>query len=184
MRTNILTILLTFLPLQMMAQNPYLPLWEHVPDGEPRVFEDPDKSGSYRVYIVGSHDTHNSKYCGVDVHMWSAPVEDLNLWREEGAVFTYHVNGQWDTMYAPDIVEVKDKKTGKKAYWLYSHSRGDGRVEMVCRGDHPTGPFTPVNLQPDGLRCVDGSYINFDPAAFIETVSNPTDPNPSLLREG
>lgn len=25
------------------AQNPYLPLWEHVPDGEPRVFEDPDK---------------------------------------------------------------------------------------------------------------------------------------------
>ena len=22
--------------------NPYLPLWEHVPDGEPRVFEDPD----------------------------------------------------------------------------------------------------------------------------------------------
>jgi len=161
----------------MMAQNPYLPLWEHVPDGEPRVFEDPDKPGSYRVYIVGSHDTHNSKYCGVDVHMWSAPVEDLNLWREEGAVFTYHVDGQWDTMYAPDIVEVKDKKTGKKTYWLYPHSRGNGRVEMVCRGDHPTGPFTPVNLQPDGLRCVDGSYINFDPAAFIETVSNPTDPD-------
>ena len=22
--------------------NPYLPLWEHLPDGEPRVFEDPD----------------------------------------------------------------------------------------------------------------------------------------------
>ena len=21
--------------------NPYLPLWEHLPDGEPRVFEDP-----------------------------------------------------------------------------------------------------------------------------------------------
>ena len=25
------------------AQNPYLPLWEHLPDGEPRVFEDPDR---------------------------------------------------------------------------------------------------------------------------------------------
>ncbi|MBD9094412.1 MAG: hypothetical protein EGQ20_18065, partial [Bacteroides oleiciplenus] len=24
------------------AGNPYLPLWEHLPDGEPRVFEDPD----------------------------------------------------------------------------------------------------------------------------------------------
>ena len=22
--------------------NPYLPLWEHIPDGEPYVFEDPD----------------------------------------------------------------------------------------------------------------------------------------------
>ena len=25
--------------------NPYLPLWEHVPDGEPYVFEDPDQPG-------------------------------------------------------------------------------------------------------------------------------------------
>ena len=25
-----------------VAGNPYLPLWEHLPDGEPRVFEDPD----------------------------------------------------------------------------------------------------------------------------------------------
>ena len=24
----------------VFAQNPYLPLWEHLPDGEPRVFED------------------------------------------------------------------------------------------------------------------------------------------------
>ena len=23
--------------------NPYLPLWEHVPDGEPKVFEDPGR---------------------------------------------------------------------------------------------------------------------------------------------
>ena len=29
--------------------NPYLPLWEHVPDGVPRVFEDPDNPGKYRV---------------------------------------------------------------------------------------------------------------------------------------
>ena len=35
------------------AGNPYLPLWEHLPDGEPRVFEDPDNPGKYRAYIVG-----------------------------------------------------------------------------------------------------------------------------------
>ena len=33
------------------AQNPYLPLWEHLPDGEPRVFEDPDNPGKLRAYI-------------------------------------------------------------------------------------------------------------------------------------
>ena len=25
--------------------NPFLPLWEHIPDGEPYVFEDPDWCG-------------------------------------------------------------------------------------------------------------------------------------------
>ena len=177
MKRKVWIILWALLPLCLMAQNPYLPLWEHLPDGEPRVFEDPDHAGKYRVYIIGSHDTHNSKYCGIDVHMWSAPVEDLCQWRDEGAVFTYQIDGQWDTMYAPDLVEVKDKTTGRKTYWLYPHSRGDGRVGMVCRGDRPTGPFTPVNLQSDGRQCVDGSPINFDPAAFIETVTDRNDPD-------
>ena len=31
--------------------NPYLPLWEHLPDGEPRVFEDPDNPGKYRISV-------------------------------------------------------------------------------------------------------------------------------------
>ena len=39
--------------LVVNAQNPYLPLWEHLPDGEPRVFEDPDQPGKYRAYIIG-----------------------------------------------------------------------------------------------------------------------------------
>lgn len=34
--------------------NPYLPAWEYIPDGEPRVFGD-------RVYVYGSHDRVNSK---------------------------------------------------------------------------------------------------------------------------
>jgi hypothetical protein len=31
-----------------------------VPDGEPRVFEDPDKPGKYRAYIIGSHDFYRA----------------------------------------------------------------------------------------------------------------------------
>ncbi len=35
--------------------NPYLPLDEYIPDGEPRVFGD-------RVYIYGSHDKEGGEF--------------------------------------------------------------------------------------------------------------------------
>ncbi len=157
------------------AQNPYLPLWEHLPDGEPRVFEDPDMPGQYRAYIIGSHDVHYDKYCGNDIRMWSAPVNDLTNWRDEGPIFSWFVNGQWDTMYAPDLVETVDRTTGKKTYWLYPHSRGWRRTPMVCKGDRPDGPFTPVNLTEDGMQCLPGSLIDFDPSVFIENISDKKD---------
>ncbi len=161
--------------LAVSAQNPYLPLWEHVPDGEPRVFEDPDNPGKFRAYIIGSHDVAYTRYCGPDIRMWSAPVEDLSQWRDEGPIFTHYVNGQWDTMFAPDLVEVKNRITGKKTYWLYPHSRGWQRVPMVCRGDRPDGPFTPVNLTEDGTKCVPGSFIDFDPSVFVENITDKKD---------
>jgi len=178
MRKRLIIQLLTLLAVSTAsAQNPYLPLWEHVPDGEPRVFEDPDHPGKMRAYIIGSHDTHFTQYCGNDIRMWSAPVEDLTQWRDEGPIFSYFVNGQWDTMFAPDLVEVVDKTTGKKTYWLYPHSRGWQRVPMVCKGDRPDGPFVPVNLTADGTKCLPGSMIDFDPSVFIEPVNNKRDPD-------
>ena len=175
MKKYILASLLCCVAYIANAQNPYLPLWEHLPDGEPRVFEDPDQPGQYRAYIIGSHDVTYTAYCGPDIRMWSAPVEDLSQWRDEGPIFTWFVNGQWDTMYAPDLVETIDKATGKKTYWLYPHSRGWGRTPMVCKGDRPDGPFTPVNLTEDGTRCVDGSLIDFDPSVFIENITDKKD---------
>lgn len=156
--------------------NPYLPLWEHLPDGEPRVFEDPDNPGKYRAYIIGSHDLRLDSYCGPDIRMWSAPVEDLTDWRDEGPIFTYKHDGQWDVMYAPDLVEVKDKK-GNKEYYLYPHSRGPRREAMVCKGPRPNGPFTPVNLNADGSAVVEGSVLGFDPSIFIEEITNKKDPD-------
>ncbi len=167
--------LLAAVSMTANAQNPYLPLWEHLPDGEPRVFEDPDNPGKLRAYIIGSHDTSYDKYCGLDIRMWSAPVEDLSQWRDEGPLFSHYVNGQWDIMYAPDLVETVDKTTGKKTYWLYPHSRGWRRTAMVCKGDRPNGPFTPVNLNADGTACVEGSKIDFDPSVFVEPVTNKKD---------
>ncbi len=177
MRKLFSVIVLFYAVMTANAQNPYLPLWEHLPDGEPRVFEDPDNPGKFRAYIVGSHDVNYSAYCGPDIRLWSAPVEDLSQWRDEGPIFTHFVDGQWDTMYAPDLVEVKDRKTGEKTYYLYPHSRGWDRVAMVCKGPRPNGPFTPVNLTPDGRRCLPGSLIDFDPSVFIENITDKKDPD-------
>lgn len=156
--------------------NPYLPLWEHLPDGEPRVFEDPDNPGKYRIYIIGSHDVRFTSYCGADIRMWSAPVEDLTNWRDEGAIFTYHVQNQWDVMYAPDLVEIK-RKDGTKEYYLFPHSRGRNREAMVCKGSRPDGPFTPINLNEDGTRTLPGSFLGFDPSVFVENITDPNDPD-------
>lgn len=161
------------------AGNPYLPLWEHLPDGEPRVFEDPDKPGKFRAYIIGSHDLRVNSYCGPDIRAWSAPVEDLTKWRDDGPIFTYPIEGQWDVMYAPDLVEVKGKD-GKKIYYLYPHSRGRSREAMVAKGSRPDGPFTPVNLNEDGTRTVPGSTMGFDPSVYVDNITDPKDPDYSI----
>ena len=73
---RLLMLPLLFLGLiSVQAQNPYLPLWEHLPDGEPRVFEDPDNPGKYRAYIIGSHDVTFTAYCGPDIRMRSCGGE-------------------------------------------------------------------------------------------------------------
>lgn len=106
----------------VLAANPYLPLWEYIPDGEPYVFEDPDHPGKYRVYVYGSHDSMKTEYCGREQVVWSAPVDDLNNWRYDGIIFESKTDarGEWlnaggvgDVLYAPDVVEVKDK-TGRR----------------------------------------------------------------------
>jgi arabinoxylan arabinofuranohydrolase len=158
------------------AGNPYLPLWEHLPDGEPRVFEDPDNPGKYRIYVIGSHDVRFDSYCGPDIRVWSASVEDLSNWRDDGPIFTYPVEGQWDVMYAPDLVEVK-RKDGTKEYYLYPHSRGWNREAMVTKGSRPTGPFIPVNLNEDGTKTLPGSIFGFDPAVYVDYITDPKDPD-------
>ncbi len=159
-----------------VAANPYLPLYEHLPDGEPRVFEDPDAPGKYRVYIIGSHDMRTTEYCGADIRMWSAPTDNLNDWRDEGPIFTYQVDGKWDVMYAPDLVEI-NRPDGTREYYLYPHSRGPRREAMVCKGPRPDGPFTPVNLNQEGTATVSGSILGFDPSIYVETITDPSDPD-------
>jgi hypothetical protein len=103
-------------------------------------------------------------------------VEDLTQWRDDGPIFTYPIEGQWDVMYAPDLVEVKGKD-GKKVYYLYPHSRGRNREAMVARGNRPDGPFTPVNMTEDRTKTVPGSIMGFDPSVYIDNITDPKDPD-------
>jgi len=140
--------------------NPYLPLWECVPDGEPYVFDDPDNPGKKRVYVYGSHDHRgNDKWCGLNHVVWSASVDDLSTWRYDGIIFESVVPGDTTQMNAPDIVELTNSD-GTKTYCLYPNSTGNSAANNVAFSDRPDGPF---RVKPG----TSGALGN-DPAVFVD----------------
>ena len=155
--------------------NPYMPLWEHIPDGEPYVFEDPDQPGKYRVYVYGSHDNLVDAYCGRDQVVWSASVDSLNKWRYDGVILVVDKNrdgekfdsaGTADVLYAPDVTLVTDKD-GKKTYYLFPNDQTGYRNGLIAKSSRPDGPFEVCNWNADDPVKVDGIY-GFDPAVFID----------------
>lgn len=115
--------------------NPYLPLWEYIPDGEPRVFGN-------RVYVYGSHDrVGHDQFCDYVLKCWSAPVDDLNHWTDHGVIFRtrdtfdHPADTDWtkehNELYAPDVVE----KDGK--YYLFAYIIG--AKGCVAVSDRPEG---------------------------------------------
>lgn len=169
------SITAALLAISSNAQNPYMPLWEHIPDGEPYVFEDPDNPGKMRVYVYGSHDNLIKYYCGLDQVVWSAPVEDLSDWRCDGVIFEskydangnlLHEDGTGDVLYAPDVAVTTDKD-GKKTYYLYPNNQAGGRNSMVAKSDRPDGPFKVCNWDPKNPDRTVGA-LKFDPAVFVD----------------
>ena len=155
--------------------NPYMPLWEHIPDGEPYVFEDPDQPGRYRVYVYGSHDDLIDAYCGRDQVVWSASVDSLNNWRYDGVILVVDKNakgepfdsaGTADVLYAPDVTLVTDKD-GKKTYYLFPNDQTGFRNGLIAKSDRPDGPFEVCNWNKDNPWQVDG-VLKFDPAVFVD----------------
>lgn len=157
------------------AVNPFLPLWEYIPDGEPYVFEDPDNPGKFRVYIYGSHDSRKTDYCGLEQVVWSAPIDDLNNWRYDGIIFESKLDangnplnpdGEGDVLFAPDITEVTTKN-GEKVYYFYPNNQNGGRNGMVAKSSRPDGPFTVSNWSKESPTVTDG-VLRFDPAVFVD----------------
>ena len=155
--------------------NPYLPLWEHIPDGEPYVFEDPDNPGKERVYIYGSHDSRITDYCGMELVVWSAPTDDLNHWRYDGEILRVDKNskgepfdsaGTADVLFAPDVTLVT-APDGTKTYYLYPNDQVGPRNGLIAKSNRPDGPFEVCNWNADDPGLCDG-VLRFDPAVFVD----------------
>ncbi len=155
--------------------NPYMPLWEHIPDGEPYVFEDPDRPGRLRVYVYGSHDSMISGYCGREQVVWSASTDSLTHWRYDGEILSVSTNrdgsllrpdGLADVLYAPDVTLVTHAD-GTKTYYLYPNNQEWGRRGMVAKAGRPDGPFEVCNWNTDNPNRTDG-ILDFDPAVFVD----------------
>ena len=159
----------------LQAANPYLPLWEHIPDGEPYVFDDPDVKGRKRVYIYGSHDIERSAYCGRNQVVWSADIDSLDRWRYDGVIFEsvsdgagnfLRGDGRGDILYAPDVTEVT-APDGSKLYYLYPNTQNDGRTGQIAVSSRPDGPFKVCNWSDsDPRRCY--GILGFDPGVLTD----------------
>lgn len=145
--------------MKQQVFNPYLPPWEYIPDGEPRIFGD-------RLYIYGSHDRFGGNwYCENDYVTWSAPLSDLSDWRYEGVIFRKEQDKRGGNLYAPDCVQGPDGR-----YYLY-YSKDDSSVIGVAVCDTPAGEFQFYGevSYPDGrvLGDSESEYFMFDPSVLI-----------------
>jgi len=139
--------------------NPFLPLHEYVPDGEPHVFGD-------RIYLFGSHDQEGGDaYCLLDYVGYSAPVNDLSDWRYEGIIYKAEQDPDYSEtrryIYAPDVVRGLDGR-----YYLYYCLVGGDNYISVAVCDSPAGRYEYYGY----VRNVDGSvfkrFVPGDPAVI------------------
>ncbi len=150
--------------MKNQVYNPFLPLNEYVPDGEPHVFGD-------RVYIFGSHDKEAGEtFCMLDYVSYSASIYDLKQWRYEGVIYKASQDPDYPNrkyMYAPDVVRGNDGK-----YYLFYCMSGDfgvggyfGPISVaVC--DSPAGKYEFLGFvkYPDGKIMKD--FVPFDPGVI------------------
>lgn len=150
--------------MKKQAFNPFLPLNEYIPDGEPHVFGD-------RVYHYGSHDREGGwTFCMDDYVVYSAPVDDLADWRCEGVSYRAEQDpdySEYKYMYAPDVVCGNDGR-----YYLYYCMAGEygyggySRPISVAVSDKPAGPFEYLGHVKYPDDSVMMKYVCFDPAVM------------------
>ena len=144
--------------------NPYLPLTEYIPDGEPHVFGD-------RLYLYGSHDAiRGEAYCERHYNVWSAHVGNLKDWHNHDVSYLRDGDptNRSDTLqlWAPDAAQGPDGRY--YLYYCYSFYPEIG----VAVSDSPAGPFRfyghvhyPESIL--GGKTVQEEMV-FDPAVLVD----------------
>ena len=144
--------------------NPYLPLTEYIPDGEPHVFGD-------RIYIYGSHDRPNGQaYCEDHYTVWSAPVGNLKDWTCHGTAYlrTQDPSNSGDDfqLWAPDAAQGPDGR-----YYLYYCLSFYPEIGVAV-SDRPEGPFAFYGHVHYPAEIRDGAVLRehmpFDPAVLVD----------------
>lgn len=149
--------------MKKQAMNPYLPLFEYVPDGEPHVFGD-------KIYIFGSHDlAGGERYCMGDYVSWSAEVNDLGNWKYNGISYKKgdDPNNDGDQlMWAPDTARGADGR-----YYMY-YCFAFGPHIAVCVSDKPEGPYEFYGNVKYTENVLGGKELEehapFDPGIFVD----------------
>ena len=149
--------------MKKQAFNPYLPSYEYVPDGEPRIFGD-------RIYVYGSHDRFNGPdFCVNDYVCWSAPLDDLGEWRYEGVIYRSEQDPKNQKkemhMNAPDVVQGPDGRY----YLYYQLHRLTSTAVAVC--DSPAGQYEFYGyVEKNGVPYGEtkGDAYAFDPGVLVD----------------
>ena len=150
--------------LEKQIYNPYLPMWEYVPDGEPHVFGN-------RVYVYGSHDKADGQtYCEENYVVWSAPVEDLTDWKCHGISYRkeqdpHNISGQ-NQLWAPDVCRGSDGR-----YYMYYCLAFEPEIGIAV-SDNPEGPFEFYNYVRDPEGNIWHEDLPFDPGVLYEDEEN------------
>ncbi len=146
--------------MKHLAMNPYLPLYEYIPDGEPRIFGD-------RLYVYGSHDYAGGEFgfCAGDYMVWSAPLDELGDWRCDGVAYRRSDSPDdlqpGDGMAAPDVVRGVDGR-----YYLYYNAKVN--ICHIAVSDTPEGPFVNYGdvCNQDGTPY--DTIKQFDPGVLVD----------------
>jgi arabinoxylan arabinofuranohydrolase len=146
------------------ALNPYLPSWEYVPDGEPRIFEG-------RLYVFGSHDRFGgSKFCENDYVGWSAPLSDLSDWTCHGVLYRSTDDPENRDrnlqLFAPDVARGPDGR-----YYLY-YCMNFRPSMSVAVSDKPEGPYEFLSniTRANGVALgrAEPDVLPFDPGILVD----------------